>query len=514
MSARTDRQTLRAPSRPLAVIDPGRRSRHAHEVRPAQGPAPRLRPAAAGLRARRGRRASRRRAWSWSPGAEHDDPVAAVLPSGVERAVQAERLRQRRRRARRHGAAGRLRGRRHGPERRRAAGRRRAARRPAPPSRRLHRARHRHHRRARRPGPLRARHARRRRRRRAHRRGARRLARASSRSARSTSASTCSTPPSCAGSCRRSTADNAQGEYYLTELVHRFLEAGDRGGRLPHGRRRGQHGRQLARRARAGHRHHAGPHPRAPHARRRDDRRSRRRPTSTGASRSGATPSCAPQTHPARRHDRRRGLHGGPGLLSRPTSTVDDGATIVSSHLVGCLIGPGCSVGPFAHMRPEHRARRGRQGRQLRRDQGEQRGQGQQGAAPELRGRHHDRRRHATSAPARSPPTTTAQHKHPTAIGSDVKVGSDTVFVAPVTIGDGAYTGAGSTITNDVPEGALGVARGRQENVEGYAARRRAAARRGRLIGRPILHPDERRRPSPLVQSQGRTDVRQRKGSP
>ena len=65
------------------------------------------------------------------------------------------------------------------------------------------------------------------------------------------------------------------------------------------------------------------------------------------------------------------------------------------------------------------------------------------------------------------------QHKHPTVIGSDVKVGSDTVFVAPVTVGDGAYTGAGSTITKDIPEGALGVARARQETVEGYAARRR-----------------------------------------
>ena len=48
----------------------------------------------------------------------------------------------------------------------------------------------------------------------------------------------------------------------------------------------------------------------------------------------------------------------------------------------------------------------------------------------------------------------------------------DTALVAPVTVGDGAYTGAGSVITNDVPEGALGIARARQTNVEGYAEQR------------------------------------------
>ena len=66
--------------------------------------------------------------------------------------------------------------------------------------------------------------------------------------------------------------------------------------------------------------------------------------------------------------------------------------------------------------------------------------------------------------------------KHPTTIGSGVRTGSDCVFVAPVTIGDGAVIAAGSVITQDVPPGALGVARGRQQNIEGYAERR--AARR------------------------------------
>ena len=62
--------------------------------------------------------------------------------------------------------------------------------------------------------------------------------------------------------------------------------------------------------------------------------------------------------------------------------------------------------------------------------------------------------------------------KHRTTIGKNVKTSVDTTFVAPVTIGDNAYTGAGSVITEDVPEEALGIARARQENVEGYARRK------------------------------------------
>jgi bifunctional UDP-N-acetylglucosamine pyrophosphorylase / glucosamine-1-phosphate N-acetyltransferase len=64
------------------------------------------------------------------------------------------------------------------------------------------------------------------------------------------------------------------------------------------------------------------------------------------------------------------------------------------------------------------------------------------------------------------------RRKHRTRIGSRVKTSVDTSFVAPVTVGDDAYTGAGSVITKDVPEGALGIARERQRNVEGYAKRK------------------------------------------
>jgi bifunctional UDP-N-acetylglucosamine pyrophosphorylase/glucosamine-1-phosphate N-acetyltransferase len=64
--------------------------------------------------------------------------------------------------------------------------------------------------------------------------------------------------------------------------------------------------------------------------------------------------------------------------------------------------------------------------------------------------------------------------KRKSVVGDHVKVGSDNMLVAPVNIGDGAYTAAGSVITNDVPPGAMAVARARQRNVEGWVERRRA----------------------------------------
>ncbi|MFC9795926.1 bifunctional UDP-N-acetylglucosamine diphosphorylase/glucosamine-1-phosphate N-acetyltransferase GlmU [Streptomyces sp. NPDC057695] len=63
--------------------------------------------------------------------------------------------------------------------------------------------------------------------------------------------------------------------------------------------------------------------------------------------------------------------------------------------------------------------------------------------------------------------------KHHTTIGSHCRTGSDNMFVAPITIGDGAYTAAGSVITKDVPAGSLAVARGQQRNIEGWVARKR-----------------------------------------
>jgi len=65
-------------------------------------------------------------------------------------------------------------------------------------------------------------------------------------------------------------------------------------------------------------------------------------------------------------------------------------------------------------------------------------------------------------------------HKHRSTVGSHARTGADNMFIAPVSIGDGAYTAAGSVISNDVPPGALGVGRARQRNVAGWVLRRRA----------------------------------------
>ncbi|WP_030059867.1 MULTISPECIES: bifunctional UDP-N-acetylglucosamine diphosphorylase/glucosamine-1-phosphate N-acetyltransferase GlmU [Streptomyces] len=64
-------------------------------------------------------------------------------------------------------------------------------------------------------------------------------------------------------------------------------------------------------------------------------------------------------------------------------------------------------------------------------------------------------------------------NKHRTVIGAHCRTGSDNMFIAPVTVGDGAYTGAGSVITADVPAGALGVNRAQQRNIEGWVERKR-----------------------------------------
>ena len=64
--------------------------------------------------------------------------------------------------------------------------------------------------------------------------------------------------------------------------------------------------------------------------------------------------------------------------------------------------------------------------------------------------------------------------KHPTSIGNRVFIGSGTELIAPVSLGDDAYVAAGSCISDDVPSGALGVARSRQVNKDGWVTRRKA----------------------------------------
>jgi len=151
---------------------------------------------------------------------------------------------------------------------------------------------------------------------------------------------------------------------------------------------------------------------------------------------------------------------------------IGDGVSVVHSHLVSCELREGATVGPFAYLRPDallrERAKVGTFVEVKNADIGE-------GAkVPHLSYVGDAQIGERTNLGAG---TITANYdgvaKHRTTIGARVHGGVHTSFVAPVSVGDDAWTAAGSVVTADVPEGALAVARARQRNVERYAERRR-----------------------------------------
>jgi bifunctional UDP-N-acetylglucosamine pyrophosphorylase/glucosamine-1-phosphate N-acetyltransferase len=173
-------------------------------------------------------------------------------------------------------------------------------------------------------------------------------------------------------------------------------------------------------------------------------------------------------------------LHGatriGSGCTIGPVSTlidvqVGDGAKVVHSYATGARIGDRVSVGPFAYLRPGTILREGSKAGAFVEIKNSDIGAGAK--VPHLSYIGDADIGDRTNIGAG---TITANYdganKSRTTIGAGAFVSVDTMFVAPVTLGDGAYTAAGSVITNDVPPGALGVARARQTNVDGYGARR------------------------------------------
>jgi bifunctional UDP-N-acetylglucosamine pyrophosphorylase/glucosamine-1-phosphate N-acetyltransferase len=103
-------------------------------------------------------------------------------------------------------------------------------------------------------------------------------------------------------------------------------------------------------------------------------------------------------------------------------------------------------------------------------------------------------------------------HKNPTTIGKRVFIGSDTALVAPVRVGDGAYVGAGSVITENVPADALGLARGRQVNMPGWAASRRRQMAAVAKAAKPRPRKKSKRRaPARHSRTQSRRVKRSRK---
>lgn len=151
-------------------------------------------------------------------------------------------------------------------------------------------------------------------------------------------------------------------------------------------------------------------------------------------------------------------------------ATLGDGVTAPHSYLTSCTVEDGASVGPFAYLRPGATLREGAKVGTFVEVKNSDVGAGTKVPHLSYIG-------DADIGPGTNlgAGTITANYdgrrKHRTTIGAHVRGGVDTSFVAPVTIGDDAWTAAGSVITEDVPPGALGVARGRQRNVEQYSER-------------------------------------------
>ncbi|CAA9250649.1 MAG: N-acetylglucosamine-1-phosphate uridyltransferase / Glucosamine-1-phosphate N-acetyltransferase [uncultured Blastococcus sp.] len=153
--------------------------------------------------------------------------------------------------------------------------------------------------------------------------------------------------------------------------------------------------------------------------------------------------------------------------------TVEAGASVVRSHCLEAEIGPEATVGPFSYLRPGTRLGRGAKVGAFVETKNVQIGDGSKvphlsyvGDATIGRG--------ANVGAATVFVNYDGVAKHHTTIGDQVRIGSDTMLVAPVTVGDGAYTAAGSVITSDVPPGAMAVARAPQRNVAGWVRRRRS----------------------------------------
>jgi bifunctional UDP-N-acetylglucosamine pyrophosphorylase / glucosamine-1-phosphate N-acetyltransferase len=160
-------------------------------------------------------------------------------------------------------------------------------------------------------------------------------------------------------------------------------------------------------------------------------------------------------------------------LTTAIDSAVGAGSAVLHSYLVECEVREGCSVGPFAYLRPGALLEDGAKAGTFVEIKNSQVGKGTK--VPHL----------AYVGDAEIGPgsnlgagTITANYdgfrKHRTVIGRDVRIGVDTMLIAPVEVGDSAYTGAGAVVKDDVPDGALAVSENAQRNIDGYAAEKAA----------------------------------------
>ncbi|MGH3688492.1 MAG: bifunctional UDP-N-acetylglucosamine diphosphorylase/glucosamine-1-phosphate N-acetyltransferase GlmU [Pseudonocardiaceae bacterium] len=167
----------------------------------------------------------------------------------------------------------------------------------------------------------------------------------------------------------------------------------------------------------------------------------------------------------------------GPGSTIGPDSTLSGctigaGASVVRTHAVDAVVDDGAQIGPFAYLRPGSQVGEHAKVGTFVETKNAQLGPGAKVPHLSYVG-------DATIGEATNIGAATVfvnydgVNKHRTTIGAHARTGADNMFVAPVTVGDGAYTAAGSVITHDVPPGALAVARSHQRNVEGWVNRQR-----------------------------------------
>jgi bifunctional UDP-N-acetylglucosamine pyrophosphorylase/glucosamine-1-phosphate N-acetyltransferase len=176
------------------------------------------------------------------------------------------------------------------------------------------------------------------------------------------------------------------------------------------------------------------------------------------------------------------------GAIIGPRTTLTDctvaaNAQVIESHCTDAVIGEGVNVGPFAYLRSGTKLLQG----------------SKVGAYVEMK--------NATLGEGSKVPHLSyvgdaiigegtnigaatifvnydGVEKHYSVVGDHVRIGSDSMLVAPVTIGDGAYTAAGSVITEDVPAGAIGVGRAKQRNVLGWVLRKRPGTKSAEAAAR------------------------------
>ncbi len=168
----------------------------------------------------------------------------------------------------------------------------------------------------------------------------------------------------------------------------------------------------------------------------------------------------------------------GAGTTVGPLSTLIDcqlgaNVSVPHSYLVECRVADNANVGPFAYLRPGAELEAGAKAGTFVEVKNSRIGEGAK--VPHLS---YVGDAEVGAGSNLGAGTITANYdgfrKHRTAIGENVRVGVDTMLIAPVEVGDGAYTGAGAVIKSDVPEGALAVSDNDQRNIEGYAARKAA----------------------------------------